>query len=158
MKKVLKNKRYMVVAISIIVFLLLILGIAYFGCSGKTEDEYNKYKISSKQKDLPGTDVIKSDTLSSEHCFEDICVSDLVIYNNTLGRMEYKITNKGSKEANGYLKMNFGDKSIIIFYQTVAPGKSVTSYSQFNGEDYGDVVDYFLEELTKEEMEKINVQ
>ena len=158
MKKIIKNKKYLVASGVVIVFLLFLLCFAFFGSNVKTEKGYNKYKISSKHKEIPGTDIINSDTLTSEHCLNDICVSNLVIYNNSFGRMEYKVTNKGSKEATGYLKINFGEKSIIIYYQNIAPNKSVNSYSQFSGEDYSGVIDYSLEELTKEEKDKINVQ
>jgi hypothetical protein len=158
MKKNLKKYRFLITGIIIIVFLLSLLVISFNG-NLKEDGDYNQYKISSEKKEIPGTEIITSETLSSEHCNGDICVSDLVIHNNNgLGRAEYTVTNKGNMEASGYLKLNFGDKSITIFYQNVAPSKSTKNISQFNNLDFSGVTDYSLDELSKEEKDKIKVQ
>lgn len=158
MKKIIKKYRFLITGIVIIVFLFTLLLISFNGIK-KEDDDYNKYKISNEKKDISGTTIITSDTLSSEHCNGDICVSDLVIHNNGngLGRAEYKITNKGSEEASGYLKINFGEKGFVVFYQHLAPSKSTNNMSQFNGLDFNDVSDYSLDELSKEEKEKIKI-
>lgn len=157
MKKILKKYRFLITGIVIIVFLLSLVILSLN--NNKEVDDYNEYRISNEKKEIPGTEIITSDTLSAEHCNGDICVSDLIIHNNNgLGRAEYKVTNKGEKEATGYLKINFGEKGFIIYYQNVAPSKSTKNVSQFNNLDFSDVSDYSLDELSNEEKEKINMQ
>lgn len=152
-----KNKKmFIILPIIILSFLLILVGVSYAGkLNGKRNDGYNNYVISDKISELDGTTVVKSDELSREHCLDDICVKDVVVYNNNDGRIEYVIVNNGSKETSGILKMNFGDISAYVAYSALQPGQSVKSLTVFHMQDYSNVKDYKLEKLTDDELSKI---
>ena len=153
-----KRKNAIIVGpILVLAFLFLIVGIVYFGKKdGNNEPLNSQYRISDNHVEYPGSETIKSDKLTQEHCLDNICVKDVVIYQaENEGRIEYTIVNKGSSEASDILKLNFGDTFTYITFTILQPGRSVSSRTIFRDGDYTNVDDYTLEYLTAEEKEKI---
>ena len=154
MKNNLNKKIFIVLPLIMVSFFLLILGVSYIG-KGKVKEPYNQYKISNKIVELKDTNIISNETLSSEHCLDDICVKDLKIFDGDIGRIEYTIINNGSKEASNILKLNFGETYAYIAFSALQPGKSIQSKTVYHKKSYANVEDYKLENLTDEEKSKI---
>lgn len=152
-----RKKMIIVIPVIVLAFLLLIIGICYFGKNGSKKDPLeNQYRISDNVVELSGTEIIENDNLIAEHCLDDICVKDVKIYQaGDEGRIEYTIINKGSTEATDILKLNFGDTFTYVSFTILQPGNSVNSRTFFRSGDYSNVTDYTLEYLTNEEKAKI---
>jgi uncharacterized protein YxeA len=150
-------KKYKILIIIVLIIILIIVGvILFFTYGGHDSGRGNNYIIDDEVIELPGTVTYKSETLSSKHCLNDICISDAIFYyNGEIGRVEYKITNTSNKKKSGYLHMVFKDQTLLVRYKDLEPNKTVESKSQYTGIEITDKSDYKLEELTKEEINKI---
>ena len=116
----------------------------------------NYYKFSDDVVETPNTVVIKNDSMSKEHCINDICVKDVVFYYDSVqGRFNYTVVNKTNVVQSGYLKLVFGEKSFIVVYSDVLPGKEKSNTSYFNMNNLKLTDDYVLEELSEEDRSKI---
>ena len=147
----------MIIIIAII--LLVIIGLILFFNSGKEEPRENNYTFNLEYSEIPGTIVYNNEKLTSEHCLNEVCISDVTFYyRDDEGRVEYNITNTSSdykKVKSGYLKMVFDDKSLLIVYSDLRSGMTVKSQTQYMGMEIKNKEDYKLEKLTKKEISKI---
>ena len=155
-----KNKKILLIIIIVLIIILLVTGCLIFlykNKKGKDKSDntnFNRYDIVEKK-----AEVISNDKMMAEHCLDNICLDKLTInYNGDNGYAEYEIVNKTSSVASGYLKINFGDKNLIVRYSELEPGQRFKTTSQYIGEDFTKVTDYKLEKLTSEEESKIITQ
>ena len=165
--KIIKNKKILIIIILILLAVVAICLGFVFSSKGdtpkkekenKTEEYYSnsRYDYSDEVVEPTGTEVVKNESMSKEHCLNNICVSDAVFYSNDeMGRVECKVTNRTSKTATGFIKLNFGSNSLIVTYEKLKPGKSVNTTAEFFDMDFGKVEDFTLEELTEEELSNI---
>lgn len=106
--------------------------------------------------ELPGSKTYNNENLIAKHCLNGICISDATFYyNDEFGRIDYTITNTSKETKSGYLKMVFGDESLIIAYSDLKPNKSVKSSSQYWKVEINDMTDYKLEKLSDKEISQI---
>lgn len=157
MKKfILDHMRLIIIIICIILAIAIICILFNVTVHKKNHPSSTEYKVSDKVVELPGTEVITTDSMKEEHCLNDICVSDVVVYNaNKEGRVECIVTNKSNKVKTDYFKLVFNDIPLVISYKNLKPSKTVKAIAQYKGKDIKNVDDYVLKELTKEEKEKI---
>ena len=150
-------KKHGIIIIIVLIIILLIIGlILYLNARPKLKNIGNNYYYSENIVELPGTVTYKNDSLSSEHCLNNICISDVTFhYNNEVGKVDYKITNNSNKIVSGYLKMVFQNQSLLIVYKDLVPKRTINSSSQYMGIEIKDKSDYKLEKLSKEEIKKI---
>jgi len=150
-------KKHRILIVSILLVILIVVGVILFLNSRNVDTgRGNEYKYEDEVIELPGTTSYKNDELSSKHCLNGICIDNAnFYYNDEMGRVEYTITNTTKKRKSGYLKMIFKDKSLLIVYNDLEPGKTIKSVSQYQGIEIEDKSDYKLEKLTKEEISKI---
>ena len=155
MKKI--NKKIVIAIVVVIVVILLIVSLVLFNKKKNTGvRHYKDYIISDKVVEVPGTYLRRTDTLSSKHCLEDICVTDFIIhYKGNTGRIDYKITNNSKKNKSGYLKFVFANKKKIIVSYNLKRGKTLDKTIQYSNLDLSNILDYELKKLSKSEMSNI---
>jgi hypothetical protein len=161
-KNKLKNmdKRRIILIVVIIIVLIILLILAFFGSLEKFEnkeiDNDKQYNFTGNFVELPNTVTVSNSSLSTQHCLNNICISNLKIYYiDNDGRAEYTITNNSSSTASGYLKINFGSESLIAVYKNLNAGSSITTISMYNSKDLSGVTSYTLEQLTETDLESI---
>ena len=167
MKKLTSKKLIVILILVLLAVFAFVIGIVILyktDNKGNDKDNDNKkeyysntrYNYTGKIKEPEGTVVVKNNAMSKEHCLNDICVSDATFYSNDeMGRVDCTVTNKKLKKVTGYLKLNFGNNSLIIMYKDLEPGKSTKTSAQFFDMDFGKVEDYTLQELTDEDLKNI---
>lgn len=151
------KKHKIIILILVALFILIECGVILLLIKGNGDKvKLNNYDYNDEIVELPNTVIIEGEKLSSKQCLKGICISDAKFYyNSEMGRVEYTITNTSKKKASGYLKMVFGDQYLVIVYKDLKPNKSIKSESQFMDLDIKDKHSYKLEELSKEEINKI---
>ncbi|MBR1936128.1 MAG: hypothetical protein IJ842_00380 [Bacilli bacterium] len=121
-----------------------------------TKHVKNYYNFSDEVVETPNTVVIKNDSMSREHCSNNICIKDVEFYYDSVqGRFNYTVINKTNVVQSGYLKLVFGEKSFIVVYSDVLPGKEKLNTSYFNIDNLKLTDDYILEELSEEDKSRI---
>ena len=121
-----------------------------------TKHVKNYYNFSDEVVETPNTVVIKNDSMSREHCSNNICIKDVEFYYDSVqGRFNYTVINKTNVVQSGYLKLVFGEKSFIVIYSDVLPGKEKLNTSYFNIDNLKLTDDYILEELSEEDKSRI---
>jgi len=151
-----QNKRNILIIIIVVLILVLLLVILFAVNNHKPKTNGNNYVISSKEKELNGTEEHTSEKLKSSHCVDKVCVENVSIYyNGSEGRVEYTIYNKSSKEVSGNLMMVFGDDTILVAYSKLGAKGKIETSSFFTDKNISDKDDYVLRKLTKEEEKKI---
>ncbi len=164
MKKIKKlkgiNKIYIVVPLIVFLSLfLIVLGVYSITLKNKKYDEnnYNFYRIVPGDKKLKDENTITSDKLSYPHCINDLCVENVIVHSgNSIGRVDYTVRNKSNETLNGYLKLVFNDRNVIIFYN-VDGNSTFKSVAQYNGFTIENVDDYSLEYLNDKDLQLITV-
>lgn len=157
MKKfITENMKIIIIILSILILLLIIIGLIFAAKTTKDRNDQTDYTFSNEVVELPGTKILKSDKLAEEHCLDNICVSDVIIYTvNNEGRMECNITNKSNDTKSGYLRLKFNKESLIISYQDLSPDSSSKATAQYTNKKIDNINDYSLEKLTKEEIKTL---
>ena len=150
-------KKHKILIVLILLIILIIVGVILFLNSIKRDSgRGNDYNFEEEVIELPGTTNYKNEQLSSKHCLKGICITEAnFYYNDTVGRVEYKITNTSKKKKSGYLKMVFKNKYLIVVYKDLEPNETIKSQSQYVGMKIEDKSDYKLEELSKTEIDNI---
>ena len=121
-----------------------------------TKHVKNYYNFSDEVVETPNTVVIKNDSMSREHCSNNIFIKDVEFYYDSVqGRFNYTVINKTNVVQSGYLKLVFGEKSFIVVYSDVLPGKEKLNTSYFNIDNLKLTDDYILEELSEEDKSRI---
>lgn len=155
MMKFIKKNKILIIIICIIVLIVIGL-ILFFNSNREQEPEINDYNYNNTPRELTDTTVYSNDNLSSSHCLNGICISKATFYyTDSVGRVEYTITNTSDKEKSGYLKMVFKEQSLIISYKKLKPKESITSKSQYIGMEISNKEDYKLEKLSDDEISQI---
>jgi hypothetical protein len=150
------SKKKLIIIIIIIALILVLVGISLFGPQNEEVEENKTINDSGVYVEEPGTVTISNDDLSSNHCIDDICLSNVKIYYvDTQGRVDFTITNYSKKTVTGYLRLKFGNESLVIPYNKLKSNKSVNSSTMFIAKDLSQAVDYTIEKLTDEEISKI---
>lgn len=150
------NMKLIIIILSILILLLIIIGLVLISKSSKNEEGFNDYEISNEVVELPGTKVVKNDTLKEEHCIDKICVSDVVIYKTDKdGRVECNITNKNENTESGYLRLKFNEIHLIVAYKNVLSNSSSKAVAQYTNMDIKDIGNYSVEKLTKKEIKSL---
>lgn len=146
---------YIIIAILLILFSIMIIFV--IKPSKKHKDSWeNRYNFSKEVVELPGTKKYTNDEIKKAHCVNNICVEDVLIYYaDEGGRIEYRVTNKSSKTASGYLKIVYDKHEFVVIYKDLKPNDSINSISEFKGIKIGENENYTLKKLSKEEIKKI---
>ena len=148
-----------IVIICILCFSLLFLTMTLLSPSSKEDemgDGANSYQFSEEVVSYPGSQEYSNDDLKKEHCQDNICIINLTFqYADNLGRVDYTILNKTKKTVTGYYYLIFGEQKLLVAFKDLAPGKSVTTYSQYFGIEIEDKTGYVLRKATEEELSKI---
>ena len=168
MKKILdyinnnKNKKIIYILFVLLFLLLLFLLIYIFRDKDKYIykylDEQNKnIVVTDTQKEKNGTFIRSLDSLLKEHCKNNICIKNLIIYYiGDEGRIEYEITNKSKKKASGALKLEFDNGQVThIVYNKLKKKETVKGVISFTGTDFSNVYNYELFEVKKDELKKL---
>lgn len=158
----LKNKPLIMiigVVILIIVSVLMFLIGKMLGAKKENiikENNLNEQTTVFINKPYKNAKKITSKKLSKEHCLNDICIKDLVIYyTDESNNIELKVVNKGKKPATGYLKIVFGEKAMTVAYNSLDKKKSSPYTIQLGKEKLPDISDFTVRKLTSGEMSKI---
>ena len=164
-KKINKKKysKIIYIILGILVFILFLVVVITISKNKEKKlyeqlDKQNQNIVVSKeQKEKPGTFIRNLDTLVKEHCKNDICVKNVVIYYiKKDGRIEYEITNKSKKKVTGGFKLKFDNGSTVyIFFNKLKKNETSKGVISFTNADYSNVYDYKLVELKKDEIKKI---
>ena len=158
MKKILKKDRMVIISALIVIGLILLVIIIALSIRPRSSSNYlnEGYDFVETTIEDPGSNVYTSDTIKSEHCLGNICVSDVqVYYLNNNGRFDCKITNKGSSKATGYLKLNAKYTSLVLAYRDLEPGKTANASANYYSVKFEQFDDYTLSELSDTEKIKI---
>ncbi len=149
-----KSIRYIIIGIAI--FLVVgIIEIALFTRRRPLERE-NHYFMADGVKEAIGTKTYTNDQLKASHCIDSICIIDAKFYYTEAGgRVEYTIENQGTEVASGYLKMIYGNQSLLVAYQNLNPQEKAVTSSFYVGIEIENKDDYLLEKLTEEEINKV---
>ncbi len=156
-----KDKTLLPIVLIAVVFIAIVLILVFSAISKKNVEE-SKKEGSGEQKTVfynePYKDATKitNETLAREHCVDDICVKDLVIYyTKSANNIEFNLFNKGKKKATGYLKIVFDDKAMTVAYNSLESNKSSPYTIQLGKEKLEDTSDFIVRELTGQELEKL---
>ncbi len=155
MKKIF-NLRNILISIFIISFLLLLfVFIKNENVNKKESNLINDYKFSSSEK-YKDAEIITNDKLKSNHCIDNICISNLIIYQaKSYCNIEMNITNKGKFKASGYLKLVFKDQEMTVKYNNLE-SKATRNYTiHLNENKLNDMSDFKVRKLTKDELKNI---
>lgn len=159
-----KNKYKKIIYIILVLIFLLLLFILIYIFRDKDKyiyeylDEQNKnIVVKDTIKEKTGTFIRSLDSLSKEHCINDICIKKVIIYYiGDEGRIEYEITNKSKKKVSGALKLEFdNDKTTYIIYNKLKKKETVKGTISFTGTDLSNVYNYKLYEVEKDELKKL---
>lgn len=155
MMNFIKKNKILIIIICIVILIVIGL-ILFFNNNSKQEPEINDYNYNNTPRELTNTTVYSNDTLSSSHCLNGICISKATFYyTDSVGRVEYTITNTSNKVKSGYLKMVFNEQSLIVSYKNLKPNESIISKSQYMGMEIKNKDDYKLEKLSDDEISQI---
>lgn len=155
-KKEFEKSNALMITIVILILILLILLIVLIP-KNVQEPNTDSYIISNEVVELPGTEIIENEKLNARHCLDGICIYKAKIYYvGNEGRMDFKIKNVSGKVKSGYLKMDFGGKSLIAKYESLRPGVTINQTAQYANLDLSGVDDFIVTKLTKEEKAKLN--
>ncbi len=139
------KKRKIVIIILSILLILAVLVILI--CISPTQnDKKNNYYHDPNEK------VITNRDFKKEKCVNQICVKDITVaVNGNLSSIVYKITNKGDKDASGYLKIVFNGTEKKYLVYNLKAGETKPGTIGVNGKDLSNVETYELQELTDAE-------
>lgn len=160
-----EQKRKVIIVVTIVLALvILITGITLAFRSGKSnkgkkviDDELykNNYTIVNGEKYADAT-VITNNTLKKDHCLEDICIRNLTIYQATdYNNVEMTVVNNGKGTATGSLALVFGDRVLVISYNSLDGGKSASHRIQLNKRRLTNTDDFIVRKLSKEELARV---
>lgn len=142
-----------IVAVSILLLGILILVFSQHKSSSKESDSSI---VNPPIKELPGTKRYTTEKLRSRHCLDSICVGDATFYYiDNQGRVDYVLTNISNDVKTGYLKMVFGEQSLVIAYDSLKPMQSVKTSSHYKNITFESKEDYVLEELNSDDLSHI---
>lgn len=155
MKKVNEKLNVLIILCSVLIVIFLIVLLILWSNYSKKEEitkesVVNNYKMANDIVELPETVSYTNDKLEEKHCLNSICISNTSFhYRNNEGTVNYNITNVGDSIKSGLLKMNFSGTSLIVVFQDLGPGESVSSSSQYVGMEILNKEDFKLEVLKK---------
>ena len=145
------NRKFLIIVLSIcLVVLISIIILFVFKNKGNNKKETSNYNINEKEEELPGTKVYDDKKNLSEHCLDDICVKNAILYyidSTDSGRVEYTVVNKGKTISSGKLQMVFDNTTIAIIYDDLGPGSSINTSTQFSNKKISNVNDYELKRI-----------
>ncbi len=160
MKKINWKSKTLLPIVLIAVVLVAVVLVLIASVILKKDDEDIRKK-SGKQTSVFINDPYKNATkitnskLAKEHCVNDICVKDLVIYyTDTVNNIEFDLINKGKEKATGYLKVVFGDKEMTVSYDALESKRPSPYTIQLGKEKLATTEDFSVRELTSEELAK----
>ena len=169
MKKILdyiKNNKYKkIIYVGLILLAILLVILLFSLIFGNKEekilkdlDEKNKNIVVSKtKKEKPGTLIRNLDSLRKEHCKDDICVKNVIVYYiKNQGRIEYEITNNSKKKVTGAFKIKFdNDKSSYIIFNKLKKNETRQGVISFTNLDLSNIYDYSLTRVKDDELKKL---
>lgn len=144
-----------------IVLLILLLSLLFKDDEQYIYDYYDKQNsnivVSKTYKEKPGTFIRSINTLKEEHCKDEICIKNMVIYYiKKEGRIEYEIINNSKKKVSGAFKLKFdNDNTTYVVYSKLKKGESRKGVISFSEADYSNVYDYSLKKLKDAELKKL---
>lgn len=159
-----KKKKTIILVIIVLALVILTVGIILAFSEEKTskgknpldDDEYkNNYTLVNGEKYADAT-VITSDALKKDHCLDDICIRDLTIYeSDDYNNVEMTIANNGSDTATGSLALVFEERVLMVSYDSLKGGSTVSHRIQLDKKRISNVEDFVVRNLSKEEMSKM---
>lgn len=144
-----------------VVLFVFILSVLFKKEKYNVYDYYDKSNenivVSKDHKEKPGTLIRSTETLKKEHCKDDLCIKNIIIYYiKDEGRIEYEITNKGKRKATGALKLKFDNgNKIFIVYNKLKKNEIKKGVISFSKNDFSNVYDYTLSFASKKELDKL---
>lgn len=152
-----KNWIVLIIALLVLAFVVILLSIiSYNKKIDENANKQNNYQIENKVVEMPGTKIIKNDKLNEEHCYKDLCVSNVIFYENKDGgRVEATIKNNSNITKSGYLKMNVNNTYLVLVYKNIDSMESKKIVSRYREIVFDSIDDYTLEGLTKKERSSI---
>lgn len=164
-KKINKSKYKIIIYISLVALVVLLISLLVIIVSKNKENKiYEKLNeqnknivVSEEYKEKPGTFIRRLDTLTKEHCKNNICIKNMKIYYiGTEGRIEYEITNKSKKKVSGAFKLKFDDgNTTYVIYNKLNKNDTVKGVISFTNTDFSNVYDYKMIALKKDELKKL---
>ena len=163
---ILKNDKYkkliyIGIIILAVIVLILLLSLLFKDNEKYIYDYYDKQNsnivVSNTYKEKPGTFIRSLNSLKEEHCKEDICIKNMVIYYiKDEGRIEYEIINNSKKKATGAFKLKFDNDNVTyVVYSKLKKGESRKGIISFSEADYSNVYDYSLKKVKEDEYKKL---
>lgn len=158
-----KYKKIIYASFIVLVLILIILLISLF----RKDNEKYIYEYYDKQnsniivsdivQEKPGTFIRNLQSLKSEHCKNDICIKNVVIYYlKDEGRIDYEIVNKSKRKATGAFKLKFDNGNVTyVVYSKLKKGESRKGSVSFSKVDYSNVYEYSLKQVKKDELKKM---
>lgn len=161
-----KKKNIILIIVVIISLILLIIGSILFYKREKPNKKGEETEISSKlgkgtvfseESAYDSAKKITNETLSAKHCLNEICLTDLVIYeSDEFTNIEFIITNVSNVEKEGYLKLVIDNRELTIDYGKMKVQEAKPYYINLPAGTVINAVDYSIRELTTEEFNSIS--
>ena len=162
---IINNKYKKIIYVGLILLAILLVILLFSLIFGNKEekilkdlDEKNKNIVVSKtKKEKPGTLIRNLDSLRKEHCKDDICVKNVIVYYiKNQGRIEYEITNNSKKKVTGAFKIKFDNgKSSYIIFNKLKKNETRQGVISFTDLDLSNIYDYSLTRLKDDEFKKL---
>lgn len=160
-----KNKysKFIFIGIGLLIIILLILLLVFFFKNDDSKmyeklNEQNKnIVVSDTYKEKPGTLIRSLGSLREEHCKDDVCIKNVIIYYiKDEGRIEYEITNKSKKKVSGAFKLEFDNgNTTYVVYNKLKKKETRKGLISFTNTDYSNVYDYTLKKVKDDELKKL---
>ena len=141
-----KNRKILIgiiIGLLVVLFFITLIYILSRNSKDFKTESGNFIRYEGKYTDPSFRDV-SSDTLSQDHCDDNICFSIIKIScNASKGTIYYKISNVGNESRkSGYYKISFNDNDIYLSYDNLDVNESSTSTNNYYDVDLTEVKDF----------------
>ena len=151
MRNNLNNNNSITIIIGVVLISLIIcVCIIIFGNNDDEKPKDDKinniesYRFGKTYKDPNGVEIVL-DTLSADHCVDNICLSITKIScNDSRGMVYFKLTNTGSSKTSGIAHVKFPENEISILYKNVDIGSTYESSYLYEDANLKQVTDFEL--------------
>ncbi|MBQ3308122.1 MAG: hypothetical protein IJG68_08045 [Bacilli bacterium] len=145
-------RNYIILGSILLVCIIFIIVFSLVPNKKKDDDsskDDGKIKFSRQVVKSSQVKTITNSSLNKEQCVGKVCVSKLEVnaYPNK-GYITYVIKNKGTKEADGGIKMIFNDDYVMYATYHLKAGESDEGYMNYSDHDLNEIKSYKLEKMT----------
>lgn len=157
-----KNRRVLIGIVVGLLVVLLFIALIFVFCNNSKDykTESNNFIRYEGEYTEPDFGDVSSDTLSQNHCDDNICFSIIkIVCNESKGTIYYKISNVGNElKKSGYYKINFNNDTIYLSYNNLNVNESNTSTNTYYDVDLTKITDFNFTLISDKEGKKHVIQ